>query len=316
VKIFNRGSEGERELANLRRRWELVAGQLQSAERALNEAVDERRKVLLEADLENLAKNGSQSPKAFISRLRDEHSACVDALATLDHKIVAAEQKIAVERDIAARQAEAELRTRQISEAEEARARFIAAGELLAQKLEPLVPTAIEVGAAAGNVKFLTAQLALGVEAGLVAAKGYAARITETGEPIRVEIAKVEPPKPLPRIERRSMLLLQASLWPDPEEPSPGIRTSGKMTTVPLPLAVADAAERYGFALEPYGPVAMRYREFEPVDYAYNSPNGCRDISKPPVKSPGDDQTVTSPVIHSSLAGARVGVANAAPVSR
>ena len=114
------------------------------------------------------------------------------------------------------------------------------------------------------------------------------------------------------------MLLLQASKWPDPEEPD-GVRTSGKMTTVPLPLAVAEAAERYGFALEPYSPVAMRYREIEGVDYAYNAPSGCIDITRPRnvAKPPDGEQTVT-PVTH-SIAGAgpgMVGTARAVAIPR
>jgi hypothetical protein len=161
-------------------------------------------------------------------------------------------------------------------------------------------------------VKFLGQQLVTGVEAGLVAAKGYAARIVESGE-IKTEIAPIPPAPQLPTVPRRSVTLLQASKWPDVD----GTRTGGKLSEADLPLPIAERALALGFALETGSEVVRRMLEVSGRDYAPQVEKYRLDISRPrPVPKPsGDEQTVTTPSAH-SIAGARVGVAVAAPVVR
>jgi hypothetical protein len=310
--IFRRGPE--RELQKLVERRKAIAERLAAAERRLIEEQGRARTVLLEHDLDA----SGQPPKFAVAQLRSEVETLHDVLGEIDGRIAEAEATLVQERDRAARDQERQRRQEALDRARAVRDRFTEVSRDLIEALKGLASIGHDTAHAANVTQFLTGQLALAHEAGFAEAARYIAQVTNGNVPIRIEPAKIEPLKPLPRIERRSMLLLQASRWPDPEEPSPGIRTSGKMTTVQLPLAVAEAAERYGFALEPFGPLAMRHREVEGVDNAYNAPSGCIDITKPrPVpKLPDGGQTVTSPVIHSSLAGARVGVANAVPVVR
>jgi hypothetical protein len=272
----------EREADGLRTRKKLLARQLEVAEVALNEAVTARRTHLLEADLD---RTNGQPVKAIVVRLRDEAAAIEDALTTVKSRLVAAEARLMQERDKIGRQQEADKRGEEIDKARAELAELRARNARMAEAMRPLCGIVASMLAALENLERIAPQLLTGIELGLSEGASYVEQILGGNAAIRVEPVPVPQAPPPAPIERRSMLLLQASRWPDPEEPG-GARTSGRMTTAMLPVAVAEAAERHGYAIPPDSAQAQRLRTTEPVDYAYNPPSGCTDLTVPPTKPP------------------------------
>jgi hypothetical protein len=258
--LFKRKGESEREVADLRKRRTMLAERLLAAERDLAQALDDRRRVLLEADLDAPA-----TEPIMIGRLRDEKDALVDAIGRVDAKIAEAEQRIATDRERTAREKEAAERRRQIEAADAAAQDFAAAAERLVATLQPLAPVSLAAGAAASNTKYLTDQLSLGVAAGLAECRSYIARVASGTVAIVAEPIRIAPPPPAPDVERIAVMLFQASRWNEPD----GVTDTGARNgIVKLPVAVAERAcvrnlavridsERYhklrASEVEPYG---------------------------------------------------------------
>jgi hypothetical protein len=233
----------EREISQLETRRSLLDKQRAAAAQRLNEAVADRRARLVEADADQL---GPGTAKAVIGRLRDEADAHDDALAVVGERLSDARTRLAAERDRQARQAEGELRSNEIARARSLAAEFSMIGADLGNALQSLAPVAPEVAAAAGNVRHMVQQLALGVEWGLTSASAYIERIVGGEEPIRTAPA-VPPPAPAPaKVERRSVVVLQASKW---QEPSGEVVTAGRLTQAHVPLLIAQRALDIGNAI-------------------------------------------------------------------
>jgi hypothetical protein len=81
---------------DLKHRKSLLQKQLDAAERRVAEAVDERRRTLLEGDVE---KNGGQPIKSVVPRLRDEVETIREAIGEISGRIAEAEAQLAAERD-------------------------------------------------------------------------------------------------------------------------------------------------------------------------------------------------------------------------
>jgi hypothetical protein len=297
----------ETELADLERRRSRLADQLTHIEGELSAAVAARRKQMVETDQDN-----GVDARGEINNLRDRVAELGEAVGEIDSRILTARGRLDQERDRIARQAESELRTKHLAAVRSALDDFQAAGSRLIDALAAMTAIGPACSAAAIDVKSLVPQLGKAVEVAMVEVENYTATVASGYAAIRIEPKPTEPPAPPKPIARRSMLLLQSSRWPDPEEPG-GVRTSGRMTTAMLPLDVASAAASHGFAIDPASEQAFHLRQIESTDYAFNAPGECVDICSPKSAFQPLAQPVTMPAVHSEFIGkARVGTATAA----
>jgi hypothetical protein len=284
-----RKPDSDAELERLRHRRRLLDQQRSAAEQRLAEAIAERRTRLVESDLDN-----GQAPKAVTGRLRDEADAITDALATIDRKIAEVEERLAAERVAAERQAEAERRRVQIEAARRASTEFAATAERLIAELQLLIPTSMQVGAAAANVKYFVGQLAIGTEAGLAEAAVYCQRVLAGN----VMIAgtppppKPEPPPPAP-VERMLVYLLTDGMWPEPDG---SMRYACQYGQASPPVDVARRAIAANLA-DPFdSPRSVRLREINGMPFSVPHPSSCTNLLTGEQPQPeGDNGTSAAP---------------------
>jgi hypothetical protein len=137
----------------------------------------------------------------------------------------------------------------------------------------------------------------------------YISMVQEGAAAIRSEPAPMPPPAPAPAVERRVIVVLQASKWMDAGE----VRTAGRLSQADVPVTIAEQAVAIGNALPVDSDAYRRLREIEGVDHAPQLERDCfwLDRARP---VPGQREPhVTVPVVHSGLPGARVGTAVALP---
>jgi hypothetical protein len=311
VGFFGKRNSNEKALDDLKHRRGLLELQLNAASQKLAEAVEARRKTLLESDLEQ---NGGAPIKNIIPRLRDEATALAEAVATLDAQIVEAENKLAIERERIKREQERDLRQSQLDAARKACDRFKEVAAELVALLKPLASIGYDCAHARNVTEFLAGQLALAHEAAFGEASRYVAQVASGHTPIKTEpVVIAPPPPPLPPIERQVVFLRVAGRWMERDE----TRTSGPHTSPDLPVEVAKLALRHGHAVESGSRVAADLRGLQDPDYAYWPPDRCVDLTRPmPVPIPQlPDQRAMQPPVHSGFVGqAQIGTANAVPI--
>jgi hypothetical protein len=308
--LFKPKTDGERELNDLVSRKDMLKAKLAATDRDLAQALDDRRRALLEADFDS-----PSAEPVSIARLRDERDALIDAISRIDAKIADAERRIAADRDRQARERQVADRRQQIEAAQIAAQDFAAAGERLVEKLQPLAPVSLAAGAAASNTKYLTDQLGLGVAAGLAEANSYVARVASGTVAIVAEPIRIAPAPPALDVERIAVMLFQASRW---NEPNGVTDTGARNGIVKLPVAVAERACARNLAVridsERYR--KLRASEVEPYGQQWARPlpqDTVVDLDHPeapataPEKSPWTDEWVGPPTI---------GVAIASPARR
>jgi hypothetical protein len=287
----------ESEIDQLHTRRKLLARQREAADAALQKALADRRKRLLEDDLDR--SNGERGPvRALIERLRDENDSITDALNSLDAKLAEAETKLAQARERGKRDAERQHRQEQLDAARAARNEFKEVAARMVEALAPLAPIGVMSAAAHVNLQYLAGELTKGFDAAFTEVQSYISMVTAGEAAIKAEpVVLPSAPPPAP-IERRSVTLLQASRWMDVD----GIRTGGKLSEADLPLAVAEKALAYGYALETGSDAVRRMLETTGRDYAPQLPQHCVDITRP-APAPGlpPDAHATEPPLHSAL---------------
>jgi hypothetical protein len=299
----------ENELDSLRSRRKSIQERLATAQQRLGDELAARRARILQHDMDS---GNVENARDQVIHLRDATEAAQDALDTVTTRIVEAEQTLAAERDRLAREAEVAKRRAEIAEAREELAAYLAQGERLVSKLQTLAPICVAVGAAGGSVQHCSRELNIGIEAGLVEAEGYVARLLEGVETIKVEPPPAETPKPAPKIARQPVFLRVAGKWMENGE----TRTSGPHTAPDLPVEVAELAIAHGHALPMDPPVAAELRRQQDPDYAFWPANRCVDLIKPRPLPQAQKTTIVQAPTHSEFIphGARVGVATATPL--
>jgi hypothetical protein len=287
-------ADAEREVADLERRRARLADQLQHSEAELTAAVTERRKQMVEADEDNGADG-----RVEINRLRDRVAELGEAIGEIDNRIAAAKGKLASERDMIKRKAEAGMRLKQAEALESARDAYSSALAQLIAALEPAAGASLLAGAAITALAGHRAGVGPCLEAVVQELRAYAGSVVDGGLPMRPQPAPVEPPPPPPpAIERRSVFLRYAGCWPEGDE----IKTSGPHTTPELPIEIAEQALSYNHAVEVHSQAAADLRAIMDPGYGVWPADRCTDLTKPkPLPKPSGEQTVTAPSIHSGF---------------
>jgi hypothetical protein len=300
----------ERELENLRYRKSQLHSLLVAAETRLGEVLDERRRSLLEADLDKVG-GERERVRALIDRHRDERDSAIDAIATIDQKLADCETRLAQERDKGARKREADKRSEEVDKARMELSEYRSANARMIDALRPLagiVPAAL---AALENLQRLGHELAIGVELALAESESYVTMMRDGGAPIRTELAPPPAPPQPPKVERLTVVCLAPSKW---REASGEIRSAGRLCEADPPRAIADRALQLHNAILPNSAEHLRLRETEPVDHAPQLERDCFWLDQPKPQSKPAEPHATTPVVHSGLPGARTGVAVATPL--
>jgi hypothetical protein len=200
----------ERELIELKKRKSALQTMLETAEADLARAIEDRRHRLLESDLDA---NGGEPVKDIVSHIRDSRDAIADAVSGVDVKIMDAAQRLDQEHDQIVRKAEADSRSRQLVEIEDARSEY----ERAAKRL---VDTFDNVGGPlpqAAHLQMLIARTAADLMNGTAEAaaqlKGYITSVTTPGAPIFPQAPPVAAVPPPPQVERKTVYLLADAKW-------------------------------------------------------------------------------------------------------
>jgi hypothetical protein len=303
VKIFGRKSLAA-EIDGLNTRKGLLAKQLATVEEKLDEALASRQARLLEAD--DLDAPPEQT--LLIERLRDERSAVVDALAAIDVKLIAAQQRLAEE--------------------QESRQREAAAKELAA-KADALAAVAADLAGTVARVPAVLSDVLARLPAPhVVSPERVAAFANGLVEALQLEVGEAQryiaqltagdveviPPReeevklpPAPKVERREVLLLVNGRWPELDGT---ISTSGAYTTCSPPASIAARAIEFGHGVDSLSDHAITLRQRVAPRYGHYPPQDCVDLNAPkPEKLPAGSRPITTPLVHSEFARGRAGTA-------
>jgi hypothetical protein len=272
----NNATAAERDLDSLRHRRALLMKQKEIAEGALEKAIADRRKILLEADIEQ---NGGREPvKALIERLRDENESIVDALSAIDGKICDAEVRIAAEKDETARRREVEKRQAALAAARNLLDRSREINAELVDALALLRSCGPACAAAHGNLEYFANEMPGGIRAAFTEAAAYCVMVAEGTAPINAEpVAPQAPPAAAPAVERMAIFLRGPSRWVEPD----GEHTAGPHNIVSPPKRVAELALQFGHAVPAHSETAKHLRSLADPHPGWFSPASCLDISQP-----------------------------------
>jgi hypothetical protein len=297
------------EIDELRARKKMLGKQLETAEASLSKAIDDRRRQLLESDLD---KTNGQPIKNIVGRLRDERDAVTDALDSIAVKLAEAEQRLVAERDKAARDAERQRRQEQLDHVRLSIEAYQGALTRLIESLEPLRGAALSIASILDSLKYLSPQIQTGLKIGVADIGAYIEQMLVGRLPIAPEAAPAAVPKPLPPpMQRQVVFLRHAAKWVEDGE----IKTSGPHTTPALPAEVARLALEYDHAVAMDSPTAAGLRAQKDPDYAFWDPSRCVDLMKPKPAPQSHEIGTMRPVVHSVAARApQIGTAYAAPV--
>jgi hypothetical protein len=274
---------------DLRARKAALAATLTKVEADLSAAIDERRRTLCAGD--------DGQPLPAVTELMDRRDGLTDAIREIDGKIAAAEAEAAAERDRVTRQAEAELRSKQIESAREALAHFRAASGQLIEALAPLCPVNVEVAGAANNARNLPGFVAVGVESALAAARNYCAAVAAGAPIVGSPPAIVAASKPVaPPIERVRCMLYQNGKW---REPDGSVKACARHGIADLPRDLAMRCIAAGLAVREDSDMYKRLRATD-SEAGYGqawgapSPDYCLDLDNPDAPKPQAEQTAAS----------------------
>src|SRR5262249_44679596 len=152
------------------------------AETALQKAIGDRRRILLEADLDRT--NGQREPvRQLVERLRDEAESIDDALAALDRQIGEAELRFEAERDARERDQERQKRQEALNAARAVFDRYKEISAELVDALKLLTPCGPTCAATHANIEYLNRELPGGVESAFAEAQSYIVQVTEGTTP-------------------------------------------------------------------------------------------------------------------------------------
>jgi hypothetical protein len=306
----------ERELEALRHRRELLTRQREVADGALSKALADRRRVLLESDLDKTG--GEREPiRRLVERLRDEAESITDAIGSLDRQISETEDKLAQERDKGIRDRERQHRQEALDAARVVLGDFRAVSARMVEALAPLAGIGVMSAAAHTNLAYLAGELDKGIQASFAEVESYISMIVSGDAPIKIDPPMVAPVPPPAAIKRKAVFLRRAGRWQE----GPEVITAGKHVTCSPPLAIALAAIEHGHAVDPESRVAQELRRLQDPDYAFQPAASCLDISRPMPAPAQPEIHASARPVHSGIAppagpyqGAMVGTAVATPV--
>jgi hypothetical protein len=305
--FLRRRSSLETELSALQTRRDLLTKQLATTEARLDEALTSRRARLLEGDDLDAP---HESP--VIERLRDERAAVVDALTSLDVKLLDAQQRLAeeqdhIKRDAAVKELAAvvEVLTPVHDELAAVAAKVAPALSAVLVKLPPPHSVLPErVGGFLDGVLEATRTVAS-------EAQSHSSRLVAGDAQVVREVSEPVIP-PAPKIERQEIFLLQPSCWRENGE----VFTAGTHCTASPPVEIARLALQFGHAIETGGELAVTLQMRQPPCYAHFAESDCVDISQPKqlTKAVGSPTAASAPMYSEFVGMARVGTARVARI--
>jgi hypothetical protein len=298
-------SEIECQRENLLHRKAALEAQRVAAERRLDEAVADRRRVLVESD-----QDSSQPAKNIVGRLRDERDAITDALAAIDLKLGEVENRLRQDQDRSEREKASKRCQEQIAAARPVVDRFAAVFEEAAAAMQTLSPFSISAGTTAGSLKIFGGQLRAGIEQGIAETENYRLRMVAGNAPVVGEAKPViaAPPPPAP-VERQPIYLLTDAVWPEPDG---SLRYGCQYGQASPPVDVARRAIKLNLADAFNSPRANRLREIHGCPFSVPHPSTCTNLvtgERP--KPEGDNGTSATPAEY--YGPARAGYAVLAP---
>ena len=276
------GDQIEGKLAGMRTRKSALQAKLGEAERVLAQAIESRRKTLLESDDEQTA-----GTKAVVGHLRDQRDAISDALATLNDQITAAEGALTQERDRVQRAAAAaeltalaETLAGTINGFTEAAGKMVAAIPAVTSRV-PLANSALAM-----TMGSIFSDLARELQTLIATARAHAERITTMGADVVTPREAPPPaPPPAPRGEHVNVLVFQNSKWTENGE----TQTCARFGVAHLPAALAARVVEAKFGTPENSDWAKRLRETESSDFgAWHRPAAdlCVDLDAPVLHAP------------------------------
>jgi hypothetical protein len=284
----------ERELADLERRREKIQARITEVDDQLATLLRMRREKMLEADFDEGVDGRQQA-----SHLRETGDELRGALAEVDGRISDGRARIEQQRDWQARQAEADVRTKQAEAIETALGTYNNAAAQLIEAIEPAVGASLLSGAALMAIAAHRANAGQGIDAVIQELRQYANAVVEGGAPMRPQPVPVPPPAPPPKTERTRVMVFQDSKWREGNE----VKTAPRNGLCDMPRGVAERAIERKLAV---AEDSDRYRRLRGSQGSYGqawalpSPNGCLDLDRPDL--PAGDKA--SGVNHSGLAPA------------
>jgi hypothetical protein len=248
VAIFKRKSDNsgsdsgaveiENEIGALSQRKAKLESRLAAAEHDLEQAVEGRRKHLLEADLDQTA---GEPVRDAVNSLRDGRDAVVDAIREIDTKLADAEARLAAEQDRAKRQAAAaELRV----DIDALRALVDKLAEIGAQMAGPIDAVAARTPHTTPNLKLAAVAtidgLGLALRQLLADATTHAARLAQGNSEIRPLPVPPPPSPPEPDVEQVQLYVFAKGVrW---RAPDGAVRSSCAWSQAAVPTELAEKA--------------------------------------------------------------------------
>ena len=287
----------EGEIEAMRARRTKLHAQLATAEAELERAIADRRRHLVEEDVDG---DANHHPRDVVGHARDHRDGLIDAIAELDQRIAAVETKLVEARDRLAREAAAK-ELNALAEALDATVeRFREAADGMTAAVVPiahLVPHSSPTLAA--RLTELTRDAAAAVGELLVMARTHAEQVIAGTGTIRHPPAPAAPaPAVPPDVPRRVIFVRANSSW---QEPDGTIATAGIHSTPSVPVKIAEQALRNNTALVPGSEIAQKLLQIEGPDWGKPHPNDCVDLATGlrPEKLP---ERNSAPVVHSGAA--------------
>ncbi len=224
----------EAELASLRARRDKLIEKAASAADELKRAVNQRRRTLLEIDLDN-----ANDPRIAVGHLRDKADAIGDAIIEVDGRIVEVGQRLADVRDAAGRQgASGELGVL-IDALAAAADRFATASADMLQALGPATfGTPHSSPTFASTVEVLTRDVTTAVRQLMGHARRHAKNIVVANAEIHRPSVPHPPTPPPMEIEQREIFALVRLRWTEDGQ----TKCCDKFAFAHLPVAAAERA--------------------------------------------------------------------------
>jgi hypothetical protein len=234
-------------------------------------------------------------------------------IATLDQQRADAEQRLIAERNKIERAAASKELRAKADAGDAALEKFRSSNADVISALNVIVNSGVPYS----NIDFprqvreVLSGIESAIEERLAATRAHAAEIEQGGVPIVRPEVPVEV-VPAPVIPMQSIYTLVDSKW----QTTDGIKTCAKYRVIEVPVDVASAAIKYGWAVDPESDHAFRFRQvYTSPDYAQYHPSVCQMLTEPasaaePQHYDGHPQTSPSAIEAEKIGATVSGVAS------
>jgi hypothetical protein len=291
----------ENEIAGLRSRRDVLADRLARADADIERALADRRRQLVETDLDQ----GDVEP-THIGQLREARASFADAVAAIDLKIAEAVARLDQERDRLQRKTAATELSGVTDELAKLADDLAAVTSKIPSKLGAVIDRLPHAVVSKSHTAAFADEVVAALRLVVSEARSHASQVT-AGTGSIYEPAQQPANPPVPKVERLEIFPLQPSKW---TEPDGTVLTVGAHVTCDPPVEVARAALANGNAIDPLCDNAITLRTRVPPCYAHYAAEDCIDITQPKSAKPPRGLTAAAPAVHSEFVGRpRIGTA-------